>query len=268
MLQSIAQNPIMRRLTRQRQRLAVVPLVVGLLAALTTIPVLTYYMFYRSPERMRPLSLAVWIVAGITIGTAPAVAGALAARLTQQERRTNAHQLVRVSALSRRTIVEAHVGGAIVRMRGWLALAAGLTPALLLGTRYHANAYFALTMKVTRFYYMMYNIPSPRWQNISYRLNMIGWQPEFHGWVIALWGMVLVAIVLGVGLGFRLDSEALAVFLAASIAQSACILMFTAILLLDLDSVPLLAHIALVAGLALTPFAAVRWLVRLIPRWV
>jgi len=268
MLQSLAQNPILRRLTRQRQQLASMPLMVGLLAVLATVPLLTYYMFYRSPERMRPLSLAIWIVAGLIVGTAPGIAGALAARLTQQEHRTNAYQLIRVSALPRQTIIEAHVGGVLVRLRGWLALIAGLTPALLLGTRYHTNAYFALTMKVTRFYYMMYNIPSPRWQNISYRLNMIGWQPAFHGWVFALWGMVLLAIVIGVGLGFRLESEGLAIFLAALIAELGSLLMFVLIPLFDLEHAPVGLHIGLVMVLAIAPFVAARYALRLIPRWV
>jgi len=268
MLQSITQNPIMRRLTRQQRKLAVVPILMGLTVALATIPVLTHYMCYRSPERMRPLSLAIWIVAGIVVGTAPGIIGSVAARMTFQERRTDTHQLIRVSALPRRSIVEAHVAGVIVRLRGWLALFAGLTPALLLGTRYHTNAYFALTMKVTRFYYMMYNIPSPRWQNVQYRLNMIGWQPEFAGWAIALWGMVLLAIVIGVGLGFRIRSGAMASFLAALVGEVGSLLMFGLILAFDPERAPLVLHIGLAMGLTLAPVLGIRWLVRVVPRWV
>ena len=258
----------MRRLTQRQSRLAVIPLLASLLAALATVPVLVYHMFYRSPERMRLVPVIIWVIAAMVIGTAPGIAGALAVRLTRREQRTNAHLLIRASALSRQAIAEAHVAGVIVRLRGWLALMAGLTPALLLATRYHSNAYFTRTMKVTRFYYMLYNIPSPRWQNIQYRLHMMGWQPEFHGWAIGLWGMVLLGIVIGVGLSFRWESETLAVLGAASIAQVAALLFFAIMPVVDLEHAPLLIHLVLIGLLTFGPFAAVRSLLRVIPRWV
>lgn len=258
----------MRRLTHRQSRLAAIPLLVSLLAALATAPIVAYHMFYRSPERMRLTPIILWIISAMIVGTAPGIAGALAARLTHRELRTNAHQLIRVSALSRQAIAEAHIASAIVRLRGWLALIAGLTPALLLATHYHSNAYFARAMKVTRFYYMLYNIPSPRWQNVQHRLHMMGWQPEFHGWAIGLWGMVLLGIVIGVGLSFRLESEILAILGAVSISQSAALLLFALIPAIDLEHAPLVIHIISIGLLTFGPFAAVRSLLRVIPRWV
>jgi hypothetical protein len=261
-------NPLFVRLTRRTRSpslgaSAALCLLVGAAGLAAALAIL----FPMTRQTMRTLDQAVLALCGFAVLLTPPLIAALAAVMVGERVRAGTYYLVRVTTLPRRALMRALVGAALYRARIPIAVGIGLTPALVVGMIHRTSVLVVRTTRVTRFYTMMYNVPTPPLQNVQFRAGMIGWTPEFAGWAVGTWGMALLGAALGAGLALRWPAGA-----AAGVAAGAILLIsafgLLAVPFFPLEMLPDAARAALILALALGPYAAGLACIRYFRRWM
>jgi hypothetical protein len=261
-------NPLFVRLTRRDRSpspgasvaLCLLVGAAGLAAALAM-------LFPMTRQTMRALDRAVLALCGFAVLLTPPLIAALTAVMVGERVQAGTYRLLKVTTMPRRALMRALVGAALYRARIPIAVGFGLTPALVVGMIHRTSVLVVRATRVTRFYTMMYNVPTPPLQNVQYRAVMIGWTPEFAGWAVGTWGMALLGAALGAGLALRWPAG-----VAAGVAAGAILLInasgLIAIPLFPLEILPDAARAALILALAVGPYAAGLACVRYFRRWV
>lgn len=220
----------------------------------------------RNPTIALPLRITLYASAGVVLLT-PALVGAFAALHTGHYMRTETYQLLRLTDLSRLTLVRFHVTLVLHRLRLLLALAAALTPVFLVSMMHR-------TMLRAFVIYPGYPVgrhwiplPPPLSKLPAWRLDMLGWTPELAGWSVGLWGVSLLALVLGVGLTLRWRHVAIAAPAAALTALILPAVLLAPTILLPVERWSEGERAVLVVALALAPYLLALAAMRLVRRW-
>jgi hypothetical protein len=186
-------------------------------------------------QSLEPADAALLIGGGAAVLLGPVIAAILAAAYVVYFTRTETYQLLKLSALSLRDLFNFFIGTILFRMRLVLALVVALTPAFVLGMMH-------LTLLRAFHRYPMYAfathrhpLPPPPTGRFMWRVDLLGWTPEFFGWAVGMWGVVLLAVVLAIGLALRWRRPAVAGTAAALIALLVGAALLAGILLLPLE---------------------------------
>lgn len=136
-----------------------------------------------------PLGLAGWAVALIT----PGIAGAIAVLLPARDQATEEYQLLRLTALSEKTIVWGYLLASLYKVRMLLGLVVALAPAAVLWPAGSINTYVILSDPILRV-----------------RSDPIGTSMLFLAIMFGLWVMNLLATAHGTAVGLRARNATLA----------------------------------------------------------
>jgi hypothetical protein len=197
---------------------------------------------------------------GVMMVLAPAICAAAAALLTVRRMREPGYQLLRLTAVSPRKLLRGHIRAALLNLRGYLAILAGLTPALAAGMVRLSGQWTARPYPYFSPFGLTYRQPWSDMRFVVWRIDRIGWHPEFHGWLIGLWGMILLGVTLGVWLALRWQNP-IAVAVAALPMLAIAIGPLAAIPWIHLEHMPLAERVLLVAAYGIGPYG-LAWLVR------
>jgi hypothetical protein len=211
-----------------------------------------------------PLIGAAWAI----ILLAPPFCAAAAALLTVRFISSDTYQLVRLTPLTSQALVRLHVTAALYHIRLLAALAVGLTPGLVLGMAYRTavltvQAYPTLVLVSLN----IAPLPPPATGRLWWRIDQLGWMPEFYGWAIGMWGALLLAVTLGVGLALRLRNGPLAAAGSSLLVLAVTLGLLAAIPILPLEQCASAVRTLAVLVLASAPYlmgAGGLWLIR---RW-
>jgi hypothetical protein len=197
-------------------------------------------------------------VAGLIVLLAPATCAASAAMLTMRRLRDPAYQLLQLTAVSPRRLVQGHVRAALLNLRGLLAVVAGLTPALAAGMVRLSGQWTARPYPYFSPFGLTYRQPWSEIRFVVWRIDRLGWHPEFHAWLIGTWGAILLGVTLGVWLARWWRSPiAAGVVVLPLLAMAAGPLV--AIPYIHLEHIPLAGRVLLVAAYGAGPYG-LAWL--------
>jgi hypothetical protein len=186
-------------------------------------------------QSLEPTDAALLIGAGAVVLLAPVVAAMLAAAYVVRFTLTETYQLLKLSALSLRDLFDFFIGAIVFRVRLVLALAVALTPTLILGMM-HVTLLRAFHRYPTyAFATHRYPLPPPPTGRFMWRVDLLGWTPEFFGWAVGMWGVVLLAVALAIGLALRWRRPVVTGTAAALIALLVGAGLLAGILLLPLE---------------------------------
>jgi hypothetical protein len=209
---------------------------------------------YVPGQRLEPMDAALLFGAGAVVLLAPVVVAELAGTYVVRFTLTETYQLLRLSALSLRDLFGFFIGAVLFRARLVLALAVALTPALTLGTM-HLTLLRAFQRYPTyAFATHQHPLPPPPAGLFMWRVDLLGWTPEFFGWAVGMWGVVLLAAVLAVGLALRWRRPAVAGTAAAVIALLVGGGLLAGILLLPLERAGETVRALVVLFMATAPY--------------
>jgi len=214
---------------------------------------------WRLPLTANNLALE---LAGATILLAPALCAASAAWLTVRRLHDPAYQLLQLTAVSPRRLVWGHISAALLNLRGLLAVAVGLTPAVGAGMARLSRQWTARPYPFFSPFGLVYRQPWSNLRFVVWRIDRLGWLPEFYGWLIGTWGAILLGTVLGVWLALRWRKAVLAVPVAALLLLIAVAGPLIAIPWIYLERLPLPVRVLLAAVTALIPLLAGLALIR------
>jgi hypothetical protein len=213
-----------------------------------------------------PISMAMIAIAWIISILSPAVAAAWAALITMRDVRGDLHQLMKLSSLSRQTVFEVRLWMALYRLRLLIVTAVGLTPALMIGTLYLTRRWtlppypffspFPLVLRYTSF------------RMVVWRLDTIGWAPEFYGWALGTCAAIILGAALGVALALRWQTGEVAALVSGLVMLTSAVVTVIPIPLLPLDQAAGGFRIIFGVLAAVWPLIALRGLLGLARRWV
>lgn len=197
-------------------------------------------------------------LAGLAVMLAPAICAVSAALLTVRRVREPGYQLLRLTAISPRRLSGAHLRAALLSLHGLLAVVAGLTPAVGAGMVRLSRQWTAHPYPYFSPFGLTYRQPWSEMRFVVWRVDRIGWQPEFHAWLIGVWGTILLGVALGVWLARRWQSP----LAAAAIALPLLALVIgplAALPYIHLEHLSLIGRALLVAAYGLAPYG-LAWL--------
>ncbi len=218
------------------------------------------------PLAMNPLSAVLLAVSWGVVTLIPPYAAGLAAALSVQFIRSDAHQLLRLTNLPGHAHVQFHVMAALHRLRPLAALVVALTPCLLVGTAHWTYTRASRLYPGYPFRLHLHPLPPPYDHRLLWRVEMIGWTPEFFGWAVGMWGAVALAVAVGVGLALRLRQP-----VSAALAPLPVLLINASLLastvLLPLERAGDTQRALAVLTLAIAPYALGLTALHLARRW-
>lgn len=262
-----SRKPLSRLVPRARWfTFPLLALGVLIVAVAVLLPAVNAVMAARTPRVTTVLLLELAGTGGVIL-LIVLVSALFAGLHTAHTIQTDTYQLIRLTHVPRLALVRYHVALVLQRLRFLLAFGAALAPAFVVAVM-HWSVLNAMPMypgsPILR---RWLRLPAPRSALVPWRLETIGFAPEFGGWVLGLWGIVLLAIVLSIGLTLRWRRAAPAGVAGALIALLLAAALIAPILLLPLERWEDTPRALLTLALAFAPYLAALAAMRLVRPW-
>lgn len=224
------------------------------------------FLDMRHPDLALPTRI-ILIASGAVVLLMPVVAGVFATIHTAVYARSETYQLLRLTSLPHLTLIRLHITLVLHRLRWLMLLSLVLTPAFFMRLMHRTllNTFRLYPAYPVNRHWM--ELPAPPTNLPAWRAAMLGWTPEVAGWVIGLWGVMLLAVVVGVGLTLRWRLPVLTGPLAALSALLLPALLLLPIVLLPVERWEEWPRSLLVVALAAGPYLLALGLMRVVKRW-
>lgn len=222
-------NPLYERLTHNARPPSMrVCLWLAFGLGLATLAYMSWVMLYQPYTPYSTIAVGLMVASALLLFLLPVVVGITAATITARDAQGEEYQLLRLTNLSPRSIVWGYIGAALHRLRLPLALMIGTMPVLVVGMLWMSIEIAAIFANISM------SCPvgpcGPSTLNAE-SANSLYWG-GYSGLagVIALWGVTLLAAMLGVWLGLAWRKAAPAAVVTALVtllAMIGLIMLFT-----------------------------------------
>lgn len=155
---------------------------------------------------------------------------------------TGSYTLLRLTPLTDHDLLWMLVKGSLRRVWLLLVLTALAILTLALGMSHLSSAWTMSPYPFFSPFSLRYRLPGSPTMLIVWRIDRLGWTPEFYGWLIGLGGVLILAAVIGVRLALHGRPPALAAALTTSTAQLVMLSGLLMISLLPLERLPVLCR--------------------------
>jgi hypothetical protein len=213
-------------------------------------------------------SSALMVFAWSVLILAPSIVTAVAVIQTQSWLDSDLCNLLRLSYLPRRVLIRNHILTLLFRLRVLVGLLVGLTPALFAGM-FHRTYVWSLGLNNIWLYPLIARAPwTVSVHLFAWRTYRIGWMPQFYGWGISTWGMLLLGAVIGAGSALRLRQQTLALTVAVPLVFLATLIPMIALPFMPFEGVAPWIRVVMALALAGLPFVMAMGIMRRAARWV
>jgi hypothetical protein len=146
----------------------------------------------------------------------------------------------------------------LFKLRVLVALVIGLTPLLVAGMFRRTLVWSMGPYGLSPFALSKIILKLTPMRLAIWRIDRIGWTPQFYGWVIGMWGMLLLGVVIGAGLALRLKKQTPALIAAGPLMLLLTLVPLAAIPCLPLERIPAVLGGAMTLVMAIMP-GVVAW---------
>lgn len=208
-----------------------------------------YTVQLKAPLYFTGLLFCAWLV----FVTIPPALAAISTLLTANVLKSELFDLLRLSHLAQPRINRALTFSMFYRLHILSALLLGMTPVLLAGMSRRTLIWSLGPYGLSPFTLSKSIVGLTPMRLVVWRLDRLGWAPEFYGWVVGAWGALLLAVTLGVTCARHIKQPGLAATFAALIVLAGSLSLLV-IPLLPLEDLAFFARVLLALAIALTPF--------------
>lgn len=199
---------------------------------------------------------------------APSIVTAVAVIKTQRWLGSELCNLLRLSSLPRRVLIRNHILTLLFRLRVLVGLVVGLTPVLFAGM-FHRTFVWSMGLHNVSLYPLITRVPwTVSVHLLAWRTYWLGWMPQFYGWGVSTWGMLLLGAVIGAGSALRLKQQTLALTVAVPVVFLATLIPIMALPFMPFEGIAPWLRFMMALALAGLPLVMAVGIMRRAARWV
>lgn len=232
-------------------------------AAIMRAPIIDKY-WLNAPAYISILMAFAWLV----LILAPSIVTAVAAIKTQSWLDSDLCNMLRLSYLPRRVLIRNHILTLLFRLRVLVGLVVAFTSVLFAGM-YHRTFVWSMGLNNVSLYPLITRVP---WlvsvHLLAWRTYWFGWLPQFYGWGISTWGMLLLGAVIGAGSALRLKNRTLALAVAVPIVFLTTLIPVMVLPFMPFEGVAPWLRVVIALMLASLPFVMAMGVMRRSARWL